>query len=146
MARALSTEQTLLLRMRAQGLYPCDADKGVAQIVRDCGGIQAQDAHAAPLSARARGAGLTTADVARARCEERSIIHTWAMRGTLHWLATEDVGWLLALLGPIFIRSNQKRRAELGLDEDTCARGIGFLREALAAQGPLTRARIVAEL
>ena len=64
MVYALSTEQTLLLRMRAQGLYPCDADKGVAQIVRDCGGIQAQDSRAAALSARARGAGLTTADVA----------------------------------------------------------------------------------
>src|SRR5215218_8383798 len=146
MARALSTEHALLLRTEAQGLDPRDSDKSVMQVVRSCGGVQAQDAPAAALSVRARSAGLTAADVERARTEDRSVIRTWAMRGTLHLLATEDLGWLLPLLGPVFIRSNQARRLQLGLDDETCERAIRALREVLGAQAPLTRAEIVEQL
>lgn len=34
----------------------------------------------------------------------------------------------------------------MGLDEDTCARGIRIIRDALAKQGPLTRAELVEQL
>jgi hypothetical protein len=86
------------------------------------------------------------ADVERTQVEERSIVRTWCMRGTLHLVAAEDVGWLLGLLGPIFIRSTRGRRAELGLDEDTAARGTRLLREVLAEYGPLTRDEITEQL
>lgn len=68
------------------------------------------------------------------------------MRGTLHLLATEDLGWLLALLGPVFIRSGRRRRAELGLDEATCERGLRVMRDVLTQRGPLTRAEIAGQL
>lgn len=68
------------------------------------------------------------------------------MRHTLHLLTVEDLGWLLPLLGPIFIRASQRRRTTLGLDEETCARGIHVLRNALAEEGPLTRSEIVERL
>jgi hypothetical protein len=58
-------------------------------------------------------------------------------------LATEDLPWLLPLFGPVFIAAGGRRRAELGLDEDICARGIRIIRAALASQGPLTRAELV---
>ncbi len=74
------------------------------------------------------------------------MVRTWGMRGTLHLLATEDLGWLLALLGPVFIRSSRRRRAELGLDEDTGVRGVRAIRDVLGKYGPLTRAEIVDRL
>src|SRR5437660_12569240 len=134
-----------LLRQRAQRLTPQepDAPTGVAQVVKDLCGLQAQDAFAAALAIRVRSTGLLNDDVERARVQERSIVRTWGQRGTLHLLATEDLAWLLPLFGPVFIAASQRRRMELGLDEDTCARGIGIIRDVRASHGPLTRAELV---
>ncbi len=145
---SLSDDQVRLLRLRAQRLTPRSRDSvsNVALLVKGLCGIQAQDARAAALALRVRSAGLVAADVERARVQERTIIRTWGQRGTLHLLATEDLGWLLPLFSPVFIAGGQRRRAELGLDEDTCARGIRVIRDVLASQGPLTRADIVEQL
>ena len=144
----LSPEDLRRLRLRSQRLAPRPAASAatVADLVRQLCGIQAQDPSAAALALRVRGTGLLASDVERARVHERSIIRTWAMRGTLHLVAAEDIGWLLPLLGPIFIRGNRRRYAELGLDEDVSARAIREIRDALASQGPLTRAELVARL
>jgi len=131
--------------MRAQRLVS-PPDSPPAGVVRDLCGVQAQEPAAAPLAVRARSTGLLAADVRRAREEERTIVRTWAMRYTLHLLAAEDVGWLLGLLGPHLVRTSQRRREQLGLDERTCVRAIQALREVLAERGPLTRAEIVDEL
>ncbi len=148
MAISLSHDQVRLLRLRAQRLTPKPRDmtSGVAHLVKELCGIQAQDARAATLALRVRSAGLIAADVERARVQERTIIRTWGQRGTLHLLATEDLGWLLPLFGPVFIAGSRRRRAELGLDEDTCTRGIRVIRDVLASHGPLTRAELVEQL
>ncbi len=148
MVISLSNDQVRLLRLRAQRLTPRSRDSvsDVALLVKEICGIQAQDARAAALALRVRSAGLVAADVERVRVQERTIIRTWGQRGTLHLLATEDLGWLLPLFSPVFIAGGQRRRAELGLDEDTCARGILVIRDVLASQGPLTRADIVEQL
>jgi len=148
MAISLSDHQVRFLRLLAQGLMPQfpDAVMSVAQVVKDMGGIQAQEAPAAALAIRARSSRLVEADVEQARVQERTIIRTWLLRGTLHLVATEDLGWLLPLLGPLFIAGGRRRRAELGLDEDTCARGIHIMRNVLAKQGPLTRAELIEQL
>jgi Winged helix DNA-binding domain len=134
--------------MHAQRLTPQQPDtvQSVAQIVKELCGLQAQDAHAATLAVRPRSDGLLATDIEHALIQERSIIRTWGQRGTLHLLATEDIDWLLSLLGPIFVAASQTRRAELGLDEETCSRGIQLLRNVLANQGALTRAEIVEQL
>lgn len=148
MAISLSKNQVLLLRLHAQRLTPKlpYSVPDVASLVKELCGIQAQDAHAATLALRARSVGLVVDDVERARVQERSIIRTWGQRGTLHLLAKEDLSWLLPLFGPVFIAGNQRRRIELGLDEDTCARGISIIRDVLANHGPLTRAELVEQL
>jgi hypothetical protein len=148
MTISLSDDHVLLLRLRAQWLtpQPHDAATGVAQVVKKLCGIQAQDSRAATQAVRIRSAGLVAADVEYARVQQRSVIRTWGPRGTLHLLATEDLGWLLPILGPVFIAGDRRRRAELGLDEDTCARGIDIIRSVLANQGPLTRDELVERL
>ncbi|HEU0002475.1 MAG TPA: winged helix DNA-binding domain-containing protein [Ktedonobacteraceae bacterium] len=145
MTLALSNDQVRFLRLHAQRLVAPSVDN-VAHIVKELCGIQAQDANAAALAVRARSAGLVAADVEQARVQERSTIRTWGQRGTLHLLATEDLGWLLSLLGPVFVAGDLRRRAELGLDEDICIRGIAALRAILADQGPLTRADLIEQL
>jgi len=119
---------------------------GVVEVVKQVCGIQAQDASAATLAVRARSAGLVAADVEQARVWDRTIIRTWGPRGTVHLLASDDIGWLLPLLGPVFVAGDRRRREELGLDEDVCARGIHIIRTVLANQGPLTRAELFEQL
>lgn len=144
----LSDNQTRFLRLRAQRLIspPVNNITNVAYLVKDLGGIQAQDMRATELAVRVRSVGIVAADVEGARVQERSIIRTWGPRGTLHLLATDDTHWLLSLLGPVFIAGDRRRRLELGLDEETCITLIAALRDLLANQGPLTRAELVEQL
>jgi hypothetical protein len=115
-------------------------------VVKALCGLQAQDAQAATLAIRPRSKGVTAADVKRAIEKERSIVRTWAMRGTLHLLATEDLGWMLSLFGPVFIKSGRRRRLELGLDDEISDRAARAIDEILAASGPLTRAELAEQL
>jgi hypothetical protein len=144
----LTDNQVRLLRLHAQRLMRPSSHRAehVQEIVKEVGGIQAQDATAAMLALRVRSRGLLATDVEHARVQERSIIRTWGLRGTLHLLATEDLSWLLPLFGPVFVASSRRRREELGLDEPTCRRGMHLIDTILANQGPLTRAELVERL
>jgi len=68
------------------------------------------------------------------------------MRGTLHLVATEDVGWLLSLLGPRFVAAGRRRLTRLGLDEEAAVRGMRAIRETLSEDGPLTRAELMEQV
>lgn len=141
MTLSLTAEQTRRLRLGAQWLDP-DFDGTVAQVVKQVCGIQAQELPAAGLSIRARSPGITAVEVEQARLQSRSLLRTWAMRGTLHLLETEDYGWMLPLLGPVFIRADERRRRQLGLDKATSIHGVSIIRETLSRQGYLTREEI----
>jgi Winged helix DNA-binding domain len=134
-------ERLRALRLRAQrltGRRPRD----VAEVVRAVGGLQAQDTPASRLAVRPRGTGLDEAAVRRACNQDRSVVRTWAMRGTLHLVTAEDAGWLVGLLGPVFAAADRRRRLQLGLDDGLCERALEALPAVLAA-GPLSRADLV---
>lgn len=147
MPRSITIEQSRLLRLRAQHLWiPGSVPAAEAEnIARAICGIQAQEASAAALSVRVRCPGITAGDIERA-LQERTLVRTGCMRNTLHLLAAEDVGWLLDLLGPIFIRKTRRRRAQLGLDDETSERGTQVIRAVLADRGSMTRAELVETL
>jgi hypothetical protein len=148
MSITLSNDQMRFLRLRAQRLTPQQPDEvlNVAQVVKEVCGIQAQDAFAATLAVRSRSVGLVVTDVEKARVHERTIVRTWGPRGTLHILASDDIGWLLPLLGPVFVAGDRRRREELGLSEDICVKSMRMIRNVLASQGPLTRAELIERL
>lgn len=132
-----------LRRARAQHLTDDAAIRGtVPEVVAALGGIQAQAMPAATLAVRPRSRGLIAGDVSRARNEERSIVRTWAMRGTLHLLAAADAGWMVALLGPIFAAKGRRRRRQLGIDDALAERAVGEIRRLLEA-GPLPRDGVI---
>lgn len=140
----LADDQMRWLRLRAQQLVDRrpGSTAAVAQLTATLGAVQAQEAAAAGLALRARCQGLAASHVQQARLEDRSVVRTWCLRGTLHLVAAEDLGWLLALVGPHLIQAGRRRRAELGLDAETGARGVRALVELLDERGPLTRAEI----
>jgi winged helix DNA-binding protein len=71
-----------------------------ADVARSLCGLHAQLAATAELSVWARVEGLGRDDVREALDEERTLVKTWAMRGTLHLLAADDLPLYVAVLGP----------------------------------------------
>lgn len=85
----------LAWRLRRQFLLPPVAGDPV-QVVRRLCGVQAQLAGAAQLAVQLRQADPEPAGVARALAERR-LVKTWAMRGTLHLLASDEAPSYLAV-------------------------------------------------
>jgi hypothetical protein len=142
--RSLTADRVRALRARAQLLAGPPA-RGVLAAVAGVGAVQAQATPAARLAVRARTRGLSASDVDGA-CAGREVVRTWAMRGTLHMVPAADVRWMVAMLGPGYVRAAARRRAQLGLDNVTCERGMAALRDILTGSPPLTRAELVARL
>ncbi len=109
-------------------------------------GVQAQVLSAARLALAARTDGLTAGAVERARVEERSIVLTWLMRGTLHLVAAEDYGWLQPLVVEPRVSNSRRRLHELGLTGDQPYRATAAIERMLDREGPLTRAEVLARL
>jgi hypothetical protein len=114
---------------------------GVQTVVAAVAGIPAQDIAAAAMSIRARCPGLAVADLARAVREERGVVLTWSMRGTRHLHPAADVRWLLKVFGPVFGRPG-RRAEQLGIAGASGDRAVAALRDALAAEGMLTRPQV----
>ncbi|HWH01539.1 MAG TPA: crosslink repair DNA glycosylase YcaQ family protein [Pilimelia sp.] len=92
----LTADRVLAWRMRRQLLHrPPDTD-AVAVVRRLCG-VQAQVASCAEDAVAARSARPRRGALAE-RLAERSLVKTWAMRGTLHVLPTEEAAAYLALV------------------------------------------------
>jgi hypothetical protein len=120
-------------------------DADVATVTRSVCVIQAQAFDAARHQIRVRSVGLTAGAVDRAFEDERSVVRTWLMRGTLHLCAADDVRWLVDVFGPDIDRLGATQRRNVGLDDATCARGVAVIRKALA-NGPMARREIRKQL
>ncbi|MBB5998836.1 hypothetical protein HNR25_002587 [Streptomonospora salina] len=134
-----------MARMHAQLLMGPPA-AGAAGAVRAAAALQAQDAYAVRAAIRARTAGLEAADVRSAMVQERSIVRTWAMRGTLHAVPASDAGWIVDLLGPVFVRRFRTRRLALGLDDALCERSEAAIGEVLSGGAARTREELIEDL
>jgi hypothetical protein len=84
---------------------------------------------------------LSAADV-DAALERRSLVVTWLNRGTLHLVRAEDYWWLHPLTTPQLQTGNSRRLAQEGVPPRDAERAVAAVRAALAAEGPLTRARL----
>jgi hypothetical protein len=89
---------------------------------------------------------IDRSDVETAIDPGRTVVRTWAMRGTLHLLAREDLNWMVALLGPAFAAKGRRRRLELGLTDELSHKGLAAIRKILSHSGPLTRGELVERL
>lgn len=125
-------------RLTAQGLATRGARTPV-EVAQRLLAIQAQDPRGARLAIRARSTGLTAADVDRALTVDRSLIVTWANRGTLHLIRAEDHAWLHALTAPRQVTANARRLAEEGVPPADADRAVAAVVRALADSGPLSR-------
>jgi len=129
-------------RLRAQLLSGPPARDPVAAVQRLLA-VQGQDPRGARLAIRARSRGLTAADVDRALTDDRALVITWLNRGTLHLVRSEDYFWLHALTAPRQLTGTMRRLAQEGVSPGKADRGVAAIKQALAAEGPLVRDRLV---
>jgi len=114
-------------------------------VVGDHVAVQAQVMGSAELAIHARVDGLRRDDVRDALWRDRTLVKTWAMRGTLHLVASGELPELVAALGtrinwlrPVWLRYFQVTEAEMLALQDA----IG---EVLSDR-PMTRAALAAAL
>ncbi len=129
-------------RGASQLLHRPSSVRHPADVVRESGPVQAQEPRAAKLAFRARAAGLTAADVDRARTEERSLLRAWVMRKTIHLIEAEDAGWMVPLFAEATVRWSRGRLAKFGLDHRGQDRVMKFIHDLIDSEGPLTRSEV----
>jgi len=108
-------------------------------VVKWLGAVQAQDYLGSLWAIGLRMQNATEQAVERA-VANRTIIRTWPMRGTLHWVSATDVRWMLELLTPRVVASNARRlQQQFDLDEAVLARSRKVLERALQGSQQLSR-------
>jgi hypothetical protein len=108
------------------------------EIVAWLGAMQAQDFLGAKWSVGLRSRNVSDADVEQALAD-RIIVRTWPMRGTLHFVASADVRWMLALLPPRVLAASKGRWQQLGLNDKIFAQSRKVFAQALRGGRQLTR-------
>ncbi|MGH2556304.1 MAG: winged helix DNA-binding domain-containing protein, partial [Actinomycetota bacterium] len=141
-----SEDRLRRLRQAAQLLHRPSGKRDPADVVQHLVGLQAQVPDAAALGLRARTRGLTSAAVDRARFKDRSIVWTWAMRGTLHIVAAEDLRWLHPLTVEASIPRSHRRLVQEGVPASKHEAAVSEIRRILKRSAPLTRPQLAERL
>ncbi len=137
-------------RLAAQRLVGQPAASPLAA-VRWMLALQAQDYPGVKWSVglRTGGAGnsggATEADV-EAACDAGEIVRSWPLRGTLHMVAADDLGWMLELTTPRAIASAAKRREALGITVADIERARELAVDALPGRDALSRTALLAAI
>lgn len=114
-------------------------------VVEWLGAVQAQDYPGSLWALGQRTRDASESDVEKA-IEDRSIIRTWPMRGTLHFVPAADIHWMLKLLTPRVISRSAGRYRQLGLDDRAFARSKKAIVRALEGGKKLTRTEMYGAL
>lgn len=138
MTKELTIEQVASLRMRSL-LLDSGAQRSVGAVARWFGAMQSQDLASGKWSFGVRLAHLTETDI-DAAIERGEVLRTWPMRGTIHFVPSEDAHWMLELTSAKVLARAQARRAVLGIEEATANLSADLLGKALGGGKRLTRA------
>jgi hypothetical protein len=106
--------------------------------------MQAQEYGPAKWSIGQRSKGVDDADV-DAAITDGTIVRTHVLRPTWHFVARDDIRWLLAVSGPRVQQGNAGRHRQLGLDARTLTRAEKVTTSALEGGNRLTREELATE-
>lgn len=106
------------------------------------GAVQAQDYMQAVWGIGLRVQGATLQSIEQA-IEDRQLLRTWPMRGTIHFVPPRDARWMLNLSASRMLAADRRRQEQLGLDPkvlDLCGE---LFYEALQGGKRLARSRMM---
>lgn len=130
MQKSMATADDIArLRLHSQQIVASHS-RSPAEVVHTLGAMQAQDYSAALWAIGLRLPGSTQTQIEQA-IAERTIVRSWPMRGTLHFVAATDLRWMLQLLAPRVISNTERRDRQLDLDKATYDRCSRLLQRKL---------------
>ena len=129
--------------MRAQRVWG-PGSKDANEALRRLAAVQAQELPYAKWSLGQRTKGAMRADLDQ-DFDKGRILRTHILRPTWHFVAPQDLRWLMRLSGPRVNGGNARRYRELGLDAETLARTNDVIANALADRH-MTRRELAAVL
>lgn len=156
MPKTLTANQILVMRMSAQGLLgseraaapggSTEASSASAEIraariaatTRRMLAVQGQDWRSARWALGLRTPGSHVEDVHHA-FNTGLIVRSWPMRGTIHLLAAEDIGWMQHTTNRRVLAGAPKRREFLGISDKTLDRLVETSIAALAGSTGMER-------
>lgn len=139
--RSLPAANVHAWRVRRQLLQPDSAASDPVEVATTLVGVQAQVVSAATLAIALRSKP-TRIDATAAALRDRRLVRSWAMRGTLHLFAADDVPTIAAALGG---KDNWRRPAWLrwfGVTEPEMDTLIDTIADVLDDGRPRTRAEL----
>ena len=139
-----ATPELLTSRLHNQQLIASSRRKP-AQVVSWLGAMQAQDFPAAKWAIGLRAPGMQDADVEQA-FNDGQILRTHVLRPTWHFVAPQDIRWLLALSSARIHAINAYYYRQAGLDAKTFAKSCAMIQRVLDGGKQLTRAEIATHL
>jgi hypothetical protein len=119
---------------------PQDSDP--VETVRWMGALQAQDYGQAVWGLGLRTAGATLQTI-EAALQAGTIIRTWPMRGTVHFVPAEDAEWMLSLGAARMVAADTRRMGMLELDEEILARCSKIVTANLYGRKLLARPEVL---
>jgi hypothetical protein len=137
----VSAAKVLAFRVRRHRLDRRAPAGSLVAVTRELCGMHAQLAASAELALWARVEGLRRDEVREALEDERSLVKTWAMRGTLHLLAAEDLPLYVAVLGPRWDDPGGAWLRGFGVTKEQYDAILESVPRALGAR-PLTREQL----
>jgi DNA glycosylase AlkZ-like len=107
-------------------------------VVRWMGAMQAQDYLQALWAIGLRMQSATVVDIEQA-IADRKILRTWPMRGTIHFVPSEDAKWMLSLSTARMLAGEKRRLEQLQLDRASIERAQQLFHDALKGDKQLSR-------
>ena len=128
-----------IIRRRLASQFLTARGPGTArELVRVLGAVQAQDYAGAKWAIGLRTGVETDAEIER-QLDEGSVLRTHVLRPTWHFVAPEDIRWMLALTAPRVKQAMAGHGRNLAIDARTIRRSHDAIAAALAGGKHLTR-------
>ena len=111
------------------------------EVVGHFGCLQAQDIGQAQWVIGSRIEESTKSMIQEA-CRKGTIVRTWPMRGTLHYMDPRHVRWMLTLCASKTLSGFAKRRAFLGITDADAEKALEIMESSLRGGKALSRTEL----
>lgn len=135
------TRQDVLQRRLATQMLQGEGLPRAADVVRLLGCVQSQEYAHALWSLGMRTSGLRAAEV-QAEFDRGDFLRTHTLRPTWHFVAAEDIRWILEVTAPRVQKLNQTIYRQEGLDLGTLDRGLALIVKEVKGGRYRTRAEL----
>lgn len=134
----MDTQDVIHYRLHNQQLTQTKF-KTPGEVVKHLGAVQAQDFPGSLWSIGLRMKNIKNDNEIEKAITDKTIVRTWPMRGTLHFVSPENIRWMLKYLAPRVITKLTSYYKKEGLTQEVFSKSRKLVVKALEKEKYLTR-------